>query len=155
MTLRNSPHWTAVLGGVVAGALDIVYAWVYWAIKAGVTFERILQSVASGLLGPASFRGGARSALLGALLHFGIAIAMSLTYYGIVRRIARFRHRPLIYGPIYGLALFIVMRYIVVPLSAAGGSSGDPLWVSLTIAAHMFLVGLPIALFANRALHGD
>ena len=39
------------------------------------------------------------------------------------------------------------------PLSAAaGGSSGDRLWVTLTVLVHMFLIGLPIALFSRRAL---
>jgi hypothetical protein len=62
--------WTYVLlGGLVAGALDISYAWAFWALKAGVPAMRIFQSVAKGLLGPASYRGGATTAALGLLLH--------------------------------------------------------------------------------------
>jgi hypothetical protein len=43
------------------------------------------------------------------------------------------------------------MHYVVVPLSAAAGGSADPLWTVLTIAVHMLLVGVPIALFAKRS----
>ena len=45
------------------------------------------------------------------------------------------------------------MNFVVVPLSAAKAGSHDPLWVGLSVAVHAFLIGLPIALFASRALH--
>jgi hypothetical protein len=44
------------------------------------------------------------------------------------------------------------MNYVVVPLSAAGSGSKDALWITLSIAVHMFLIGVPIALFTRRAL---
>jgi hypothetical protein len=43
------------------------------------------------------------------------------------------------------------MNYVVVPLSAAGPGSKDPLWVTLSIAVHMLLIGIPIALAVRRA----
>jgi len=43
------------------------------------------------------------------------------------------------------------MNYVVVPLSAAGPGSKDPIWVTLSIAVHALLIGVPIALFARRA----
>jgi hypothetical protein len=52
----------------------------------------------------------------------------------------------------YGLLLYGIMNYFVVPLSAAGGGSKDSLWVSLSILVHMFLIGGPIAL-ATRLAH--
>ena len=54
-------------------------------------------------------------------------------------------------GIAYGLLLYVVMNFIVVPLSAAGAGSRDPTWIALTVAVHAFLIGLPIALFASRA----
>jgi hypothetical protein len=44
------------------------------------------------------------------------------------------------------------MNYVVVPLSAAGPSSKDPLWVALSIVVHMVLIGVPCAVFAQRAV---
>jgi uncharacterized membrane protein YagU involved in acid resistance len=88
------------------------------------------------------------------LLHYFIAITMSVVYYLVSRRWAALSERPLPYGATYGLVLYGVMNYIVVPLSAArGGGSGGALWVTLSILVHMFLIGVPIA-FATRAASG-
>ena len=153
-TPSRPPHPLAFVlaGGLVAGSLDIVYAWVFWAVKANVQARRILQSVAAGLLGKASFQGGGRTAALGLALHFLIALSMALVYYLAARRWALLRQRPLLCGAGYGLLLYFVMNYIVVPLSAAGAGSRDGLWVALSIAVHMFAIGTPIAIFARRAL---
>ena len=69
------------------------------------------------------------------------------------------RRWPLLYeravpcGAAYGLLLYVIMNYIVVPLSAAGhGGAKDPLWVGLSIVVHAVLIGIPIALFTRRAL---
>jgi predicted ABC-type sugar transport system permease subunit len=75
-----------VAGGLVAGTLDIVYACLFWALKRDVPAQQILQSVAAGLLGKASFEGGAATAALGLALHFLIALSMSAVYYLVSRR---------------------------------------------------------------------
>jgi hypothetical protein len=143
-------------GGLVAGALDITYACVFWAIKAGVPAQRIFQSVAAGLLGKASFTGGWGTAVLGLGLHFFIATTMSVTYYAVSRRLPVLAERPVPFGAAYGLLLYVIMNYVVVPLSAAGGGgTKDPLWVGLSIVVHVVLIGLPIALFTRRAARAD
>jgi hypothetical protein len=138
-------------GGVVAGTLDILYACLFWALKQDVPAQRILQSVAAGLLGEASFEGGRATAALGLALHYLIAVSMSVVYYLAGRRLPRLRQRPFLCGAGYGLLLYAVMNYLVVPLSAAGPGSKDPLWVTLSIAVHALLIGVPIALAARRA----
>jgi uncharacterized membrane protein YagU involved in acid resistance len=152
--MQQTPALKLVLaGGLVAGTLDIAYACRFWAIKAGVPARRILQSVAAGLLGKASFEGGAATATLGLGLHYFIACSMAVTYYLVARRWTALRERPVLYGIAYGLLLYAIMNYLVVPLSAAGGGgSKNPLWVGLSVAVHMFLIGLPIALFVRAAL---
>jgi hypothetical protein len=148
---RESPWPPVLAGGLLAGALDITYACVFWAVKADLAPTRIFQSVAAGLLGEASFEGGAATAALGLLLHFFIACTMALTYYLVSRRWPVLVRRPVTLGIAYGLLLYVVMNHIVVPLSAAGPGSQDPLWITLTVAVHAFLIGVPIAWFASRA----
>ena len=150
--LRRRAAVPILVGGFVAGTLDMAFACGFWALKADVPAQRIFQSVARGLLGPRSYEGGAMSAALGLFLHYGIETAMSATYYFAARRLTPLRERPLTFGAVYGLALYAVMTYVVVPLSAAGKGSRDPLWVALSVAAHVFLVGIPIAVTTNRAL---
>jgi hypothetical protein len=62
--------------------------------------------------------------------------------------------RPVICGGLYGLVLYAVMNYVVVPLSAAPPGSDDRTWIALSVAVHVALIGIPIALVARRALRG-
>ena len=149
---RDSPWPPVLAGGLLAGALDITWACLYWAQEADVAPTRIFQSVAAGLLGEASYEGGATSAALGLLLHFFIACTMAVAYYLAARRLPALARRPIPFGIAYGLLLYVVMNYVVVPLSAAGAGSRDPTWIALTVAVHAFLVGIPIAWFAGRAV---
>jgi len=139
-------------GGLVAGTFDIVYACVFWALKRNVPAMRVFQSVAAGLLGPASFQGGAGTAALGLALHYFIAVSMSVAYFLVARRWPRLWQRPLLCGTAYGLLLYGIMNYIVVPLSAANPGSRNLTWVLLSVAVHAFLIGTPCALFARRAV---
>jgi uncharacterized membrane protein YagU involved in acid resistance len=149
--LPDRPLALVLLGGLLAATLDIVYACVFWAIQAAVPPSRILQSVAAGVLGKSSFEGGAVTAALGFLLHYLIVLGMAFAYYVVARRWPPIRRRFLLAGAAYGLLLYAVMQYIVVPLSRAGAGPQDRLWITLSVAAHAVLVGIPIALFASRA----
>lgn len=138
-------------GGAIAATLDILYAWAFWRLKAGVAMLRILQSVAAGLLGPDSFGGGPRTAAHGLVLHYAIATVMSVTYWTASTRLPFLTAHPVASGAVYGLGLYGVMNHIVVPLSAASRGSTDPLWVGLSVLVHVGFIGVPIALFARRA----
>ncbi len=146
------PLAAVVVVGVVAGVLDISFAWIFWAVKAGVALTPVLQSVASGVLGKASFSGGAASAALGFALQLFIATTMSATYYAVARRWPLLVRERIACGAGYGVVLYGVMKYVVVPLSAArSGGPQDPLWVCLSIVAHVVLIGIPIGLVSGAA----
>jgi uncharacterized membrane protein YagU involved in acid resistance len=151
----KKPWFYALLGGVVAGTFDITYACTFWYVKRGVPPARVFRSVASGVLGDASFTGGWRTALLGLVLHYFIATSMAVTYYLFARRWSDLAQRPWTFGPLYGVLLYVIMNYIVVPLSAANPGSRNLVWVLLSIAVHAFLIGTPCALFARLAIQAD
>jgi hypothetical protein len=60
-------------------------------------------------------------------------------------------------GLLYGVAVYFVMNYVVIPWSALGpGTSPIPWAVLLNGAtAHALLIGLPIALFAKRSARNE
>ena len=153
LTRPRHPAAVVLAGGLTAGTFDIVYACTFWAIKRGVPATRVLQSVAAGLLGPAAFDGGAPTAALGLLLHFFIAVTMAFTYYAVATRWRALIERPLVLGAAYGVLLYGIMNYVVVPLSRARPAPVDAVWISLSILVHALLIGVPIALFARKALH--
>jgi uncharacterized membrane protein YagU involved in acid resistance len=142
-----------ILAGILAvAALDIVEPIVFYGLTRGTPPIRILQSVASGLLGRASYDGGGRSALLGAMLHLFIAAVVVIVYWLASRRLPALTRRPLLCGILYGLAVYAVMNFVVIPLSAIGGGARVPPLPALLngLFAHVVCVGPPAA-FAARA----
>ena len=144
MTRRGgSAAQAIVLAGLIAGTLDITAAILFYGPRVPV---RILQSVATGVLGRAAFSGGASTAVLGLGLHFLIATGAAAVYYLASRRIALLREQPLLAGPLYGIAVYLFMNRVVIPLSAA---RPQPLTLKMA-AIHVACVGLPIALAVRR-----
>lgn len=142
-------------GGILGGATDIIFACVVSAILRGATPIRVGQSVASGLLGrEAALAGGVPVGLFGLFLHFFMACIMAAVYYAAATRIPLLVRRAMICGPVYGLGLYLVMNFVVLPLSAIGRFGGKgPLYIVIPeILVHMFGVGLTIALFTRHAL---
>ena len=151
---RLSPGKAILVGGLIAGALDITYAFILWWLRAQVTPMQILQSVAAGLLGKASYDGGAGTAILGAFLHFFNALVIAAIFVGASRIWPVLARRAALFGPLYGIGVYLVMNHVVLPLSAFPPRTKPPapvVWIT-GVLAHMFLIGLPIALAAKRAV---
>src|SRR5690349_2601609 len=90
-----------LLGGGVAGAIDITYAIVYSFLRARVAPMTLLQYVASGLVGPDAFKGGSPMAALGLGLHFFIALSWAAIYVAAARGLPVLVQRPLLCGVSY------------------------------------------------------
>jgi uncharacterized membrane protein YagU involved in acid resistance len=141
-----------IAGGIVVGSLDITYAVLFWSFR-GVAPTRVFQSVAAGVLGKASFNGGMNSALLGAALHYFIAFSIVIVYWLVAKSLPVLTCHVVVCGIVYGILVYIFMNYVVIPLSNAGRpKSFNLLWVSCSVIVHMFLIGLPAALFAKAAI---
>ena len=153
-TRRLSAARAIVYGGLAVGILDGLYAVVVWALR-GVKPDRVFQGVAAGLLGRESFEGGLPTALLGLLLHFFIAFCVAAVYVLASRRWDVLTRRPVICGLLYGVLVYLVMTFVVVPLSAARGGVPTLPRFLLNAAAHALLVGLPAALFAAGSRAGS
>jgi len=112
----------------------------------------ILQSIASGLLGRAAFKGGVSTAVLGLLLHFFIAFTASTVFYFAARKLVFLRRHAVMWGLLYGGAIYLVMNFIVVPLSAVPGPrpAFSPIPFINGVLAVVLLVGLPISLIVSR-----
>lgn len=148
--IRLSPARAVVYATLVVGILDAADALIFFGLK-GVTPTRIFQSIASGLLGRAAFSGGLRTALLGVGLHFIIAFLIVWTFLVASRYIRILRRAPVWSGLIYGVAVYLVMNFVVVPLSAAGrGPLSWPVVVN-GVLIHMLGVGLPTSLLVRTA----
>lgn len=151
MSTRPSFAKIVAGAGLLAGTLDIADAIVFYGLR-GVSAVRILQGIAFALIGRQALTLGVGSAILGLLLHFLIATTVAAIYLYASRRLPLSRH-PLLYGTLYGMAVYIVMNYVILPLSHIGLRPLPPLGPFINgVAALIFCVGIPIALIARRYL---
>ena len=130
-------------GGLIAGTLDLLQACTLFGWD-------IPLFIAAGLLGPKAEHGGAGTYILGVMLHFFIAFVMALVYVRASRRLPLLTAKPLLMGVLYGVMLYVVMNFVVVPLSQIGLR---PLTLHGFLRAfppHVLFVGPAIALIAAR-----
>lgn len=137
-------------GGLIAGTLDIIAACTTAWLRGGTTPVRVLQFIASGLLGAASFSGGAKTAILGLALHFLIATVATTLFYFASRKWLFLIERPIVTGLLYGVLVYAFMNFVVVPLSAVAQRPATGLGRITGLLIIMFCVGLPIALTVRR-----
>lgn len=152
--MRSHPAVFAILvGGLIAGLIDITYAVGFSAYR-GLAPARILQSVASGLLGSPAYQGGASTAALGLFLHFFLMLIIAAIFYVASTRLRFLIARPVSWGAIYGFFVYWVMNLVVLPLSAFPSTvKFVPVVVITSVIVHAFGIGVPIALASRAALH--
>lgn len=128
------------MGGVVSGTVDILQACILFGWD-------IPLAIAGGLIGPkAAEHGGTAAYLLGLLLHFFIAFSATAIYYLASRRLYFLIDHALVCGLFYGVAVELVMRLVVLPLSALHARGPYELRDMIQgLLVHMVTVGLPIA----------
>ena len=151
---ERSPVRAILIGGLIAGALDITYACVFFGIRNHVSPVRIFQSVARGALGQSAFQGGLKTAALGLFFHFLIALIAAAVYF-FASRILRFMiTNAIISGVLYGAGVYFFMYGIVLRVSAIHSTTlpwSYPWQVLIpNLLIHMFGIGLPIALAVRR-----
>lgn len=136
-----------LVGGLICGSMDLTAASVFYGLLRGRSPVRIMQSVASGLLGAEAYNGGAASAVLGVALHFLIAFTATAVFYLLSRRLHFLLKYALPSGILYGIAVYFFMNRIVVPLSAFPHKTAPEI---TGIIIHIFCIGIPIALAIRR-----
>jgi len=137
-------------GGLIAGTLDICAAFLTAWLRAGIGPLRLLQFVASGLLGPASFEGAAKTAFVGLALHYLIATIWTIVFYLASRKWLSLIERPVMFGLLYGIAVYTFMNFVVLPLSLVARRPITAVGTTIGLLTIMFCIGLPIALIVRR-----
>jgi uncharacterized membrane protein YagU involved in acid resistance len=137
-----------LLSGLIAGTADIGAA----ALINGRNPLVILLVIASGLLGTVSFQGGLPAVILGLVLQWLMSLIIAAIYVLASNRFAELKQFWLVGGLAYGVGVFVVMNYVVVPLSEiARVPPFSPLTFIGNLAA-MLAFGVVIALFARSAV---
>jgi uncharacterized membrane protein YagU involved in acid resistance len=138
--------------GTVAAIVEIVPALPIQQ-SFGVTPIEVFQSIASGIEGRSAFEGGMGSAVFGAILHWVISLAFAGAWVAAALRSVTLSRHFALWGIVYGLVAYVVMNWIVLPLSAVPFQTTHVPWrMAMSISFHLFLFGLPIAAVAHGVL---
>ena len=151
MNVSHEKSWTIsaiAIAGLIAGILDITSAFVIAELK-GMGSIRLLQGIASGLLGSQSFEGGMATAGLGLAIHFLIAFTAASVFYVGSRQFSFLTRHAVTSGLLYGIAVYVFMYWLVVSLAFVNARHSISRDVTAVIV-HMVLIGLPIALVVRR-----
>jgi len=141
---KSGALYAIAAGGLIAGTLDLTQAFTLFGRKVPLV-------IAAGLLGQSALQGGTATYILGVLLHFFIACSATAVYYAASRRLAFLLEHPLVCGLFFGMAVELVMSYIVLPLSALRERGPYELHdILLGLGVHMVVVGLPISYSVRR-----
>lgn len=139
------------LAGLICGVLDISVTLTLNKLK-GTPATKLLQGIASGILGLKAFTGGVSTAGLGLAIHFLIATAAAAFYYVASRKLSVLIGHAMIYGALYGIAVHLVMTFIVLPSSSIRRPFSFSAFAT-QLVIHIFCVGLPIALVIRHFSH--
>ena len=143
-------------GGLTAGALDLIDAFVFFGLRSGARPIGILHSIAAGFLGRDAARaGGVSTAIVGFFSHFLVAFCIVTVYVLMSRVVPALRRQWVICGIVFGVAAYFVMTWFVVPMSNAGTGTITFAWPPMPVVIngvviHAFGVGLPAAFFSSR-----
>ena len=134
----------------IAGTLDILSA-VIFSILAGRAPVQMLQGVASGPLGAVALTSPGYAAA-GLLVHFAIMACMVTAYMVISSRWRLLLDSPVLAGALYGILLWFVMYWVVMPLRFQSPHPSQLVPIAKQLFSHIILVGIPIGLVAARYL---
>ena len=141
---RNSGLLAITAGGLTGGILDLTQASLLFG-------RRVPLVIAAGLLGRQAVHGGVGTYGLGLLLHFFIAFTVAAIYYGASRKLRFMTEHALVSGLFYGMAVELVMSYVVLPLSALQARGPYTLReVVLGLVVHAIVIGLPVSFSVRK-----
>jgi len=141
-----SAYRVILVGGLIAGILDITSAFINSALHHGRNPIGILQGIASALLGAKSFSGGLATAAFGLGLHFLIATVACAVFYAASRKFTFLVRQAIVCGALYGIVVYLFMYYVVLPIAFSRGPSYTLEQIVTAVIIHMVCVGLPISL---------
>ena len=106
-----TPLSSIMVGGLIAGAVDMSYALLWFSAVKGVPWMKIPQSVAAGLIGKSSLDGGAGTVVLGLCLHWLVALIWATVFVFAGRRFLPVLLRnPIPSGLAYGAWIYFFMN---------------------------------------------
>lgn len=157
-TIKGKSASRLVRAGLLTGVADGLFSSLLSVVFYDSTVARLFQGVAGTVLGNEALQGGTPMALVGVLMHFGVAFAWSAVFLFLVlrlrwiRRMLATRYGVVKVASLYGPFIWMVMSLAVIPLlSLDPPAIGMRWWIQFL--GHFPFVGLPIVGSVAKGVH--
>lgn len=138
-----------LIGTLIAGTLDILAAIGLTLFYGRRSVGEMLSGVASGPF-PGAEHWGTGGVVAGLAVHYALMAIMVAVFVLAAARLRQLWQQPILWGMLYGLATYVVMNLIVMPLRFGTPLPPPTRAIVTQLFCHIVLVGIPIALVAAR-----
>ena len=134
---------------LLTGTLDAMAALI---ISYKIPPATIFKFIASGWFGVSAFKGGTDMVVWGILFHYLIAALFTVVCFLLYPAVTRVLKNKYLTGIIYGLVIWLIMNYLVLPYTNIHRSNAHINIAGLIkgIGALIICIGLPVALIADK-----
>lgn len=147
---------TSVRAALLAGIAGNIAISIYLSIALPLFFNisplLLFQWDGSNIVGASAYTGGWGSAALGFFFNFIVAIGWSTLFVVAYRAVPAVRREAAVSGLLFGILVWLVMSFIIVPMGRADHPSTHFPALLNAIVAHTLFFGLPVALVVRNTL---
>ena len=141
---------TTLWAALAVAVLDSIASDVVLKIWYNLSPVQVLEYIASALYGPLAFAGTSGAILTGFFIHLLTSLIIAVIYTYAYSRVTLLSKQTVLSGLVYGFGVWLVLNLIVIPVTHIQKSPFDWSLALTSIAWHMFLVGLPVAIITKK-----
>jgi hypothetical protein len=143
---------TLPIAGLIIGTADICCACLNAYLRNGVTPDRVLRYVASGIFGKNAFSEGSSMLAWGLGFHYVIAFIWAFIFLLIYPNLLKISTNHWLIGIGYGIMVWLIMNLAIVPMSQVMTPKMTVYGVTSNMIILIIAIGLPLAFIAKRFL---
>lgn len=137
--------------GLIVGAMDAVAANAHAYLLRGTPPGAVWRYVASAVFGKSAGNGGPEMIVWGLLFHLMVATGWTALFFLAYPKLRFLPANMVVAGMAYGLFVWLMMNFVVVPLTRITiGPIRPTTGTLLMILIHLFVIGVPISYLAHR-----
>ena len=140
---------TISLTALLTGILQIASIVLKYLIENGRGPLSLFKYIASGVFGKEALDGGILMITWGLVIHFMIAFLCTVFLFLIYPGLSRWLKNKFLTGALYGISIWAIMNFIVLPLSKINKLPTGTNEAILAASLLVLTIGMPTALIAN------
>lgn len=150
MNNKNNLFSTTTRAALIVGTFDISAAFLQYYIKTGKNPKNVLTYIASAVFGKHAFAGGVKMIISGLLLHFLVAYIFTLLFFLAYPMANNLLKNKIIIAVLYGIFMWALMQYIVVPLTSAPRLTVTLTSAIIAILILIICIAIPLSYMAAK-----